>query len=358
MKTIFVVDIEPLENRYTKQWFDVVPNQLRERFAGKANVVVISGSLDTEYKAPMRGAFFDFALTQVYKSEQSAKIAKMFSDGEVKQGDVFLFTDAWHPAIHTIRYISELLHIRVSCAGIWHAGFYDPTDILGVNLVSRKWIENLEKSMAFGYDLSFFATEQHKAKFIKAYPQLKNSKSLIVCGQPYDYLSVLQNNEKKEDIVVFPHRLNHDKNPWFFDAITEVASKSHPSISFIKTQSLDLDKAAYYNLLSRSKVVFSCSDHENLGVGTFEAVLSGCLPLLPNKLSYRELYSPAFLYNGPFVNTRRVTKKMIQYIAERVVNLVGMYYNKDLQDLRLQDIERCKKQFFSSQEMLDYLERL
>lgn len=358
MRNVFVVDIEPLDSRYSKQWFDVVPKQLRDRFNGRANIVVISGSLDTDYKAPQSGAFFDFALTQVYKSEQSEKIAKLFSNNAVNKNDIFLFTDAWHPAIHTVRYISELTNIPVKCAGIWHAGYYDKTDILGFSIMNRPWVENLEKSMAFAYDLSFFATEQHKAKFIKSYPQLKNSKSLVVCGQPYDYLSVLENSEKKENIVVFPHRLNFDKNPWFFDEMSDIASKIRPDISFIKTQSLNLDKASYYNLLSHAKVVFSCSDHENLGLGTFEAVLSGCLPLLPNKLSYKEMYSPEFLYNGPFVNTKRINGKVTRYMAERIIELVDKYYTKELQDLRTHDVIRCKKQFFSSQAMLDYLERL
>lgn len=357
MKNIFVVDIEPLDNRYTKQWFTEVPKQLNNRFDGKANIIVISGLLNAEYTAPQPGAFFDFALSCKYKSEQSQKIAELFSDGTVKPGDIFLFTDAWHPAVHTVRYLSELNHIPVKCAGIWHAGYYDKTDILGMFIVRRQWIENLEKSMAFAYDLSFFATEQHKTKMTRSYPKLKYNKDLVVCGQPYDYLSSLQNNEKKENIVVFPHRLNSDKNPWFFDDIADIVNKTRPDISFIKTQRLNLNKASYYRLLSNAKVVFSCSDHENLGVGTYEAVLSGCLPLLPNKLSYKEIYSPDFLYNGPFVNTRRVTNKMTRYLADMVVDLVDSYYDPKWQSLRAYDIKRSQK-FFSSQDMLDRLERL
>ena len=125
--TVFVVDLESVSTRYTCEWKTHVPELLEK--AGH-NVHIISGPGDIP-TATTPGAFLNFGGTNIYKSRQVEEISRLFCAGSVSPGDHFLFTDAWHPGVINLKYMSELLQIPVTIHGLWHAGSYDPQDFLG-----------------------------------------------------------------------------------------------------------------------------------------------------------------------------------------------------------------------------------
>ena len=124
---VFIVDLEAVETRYTGQWKAHVPNLLRK--AGH-NVQIISGPMDIP-SATTPGAFLNFGGTNIYKASQVEQMGRLFCNGAVHPGDHFIFTDAWHPGIINLKYMSDLLNIPVTTHGLWHAGSYDPQDFLG-----------------------------------------------------------------------------------------------------------------------------------------------------------------------------------------------------------------------------------
>ncbi len=130
--TIWVLPIEGHEQRYTAQWLHHLPAQLAQAAAARgvpASVVQIEGEIPPQ--VPLAGAFLDFAGTNIFKSTQIAEVARRFQRGDVMPGDTFLITDAWHPGVHQIRYMSALLQKPVQLLGLFHAGHYDPSDFLG-----------------------------------------------------------------------------------------------------------------------------------------------------------------------------------------------------------------------------------
>ncbi|MEQ8659759.1 MAG: DUF3524 domain-containing protein [Gammaproteobacteria bacterium] len=56
------------------------------------------------------------------------------------------------------------------------------------------------------------------------------------------------------------------------------------------------DAAAYQALLARMDVVLSTALHDFQGLAVLEAVAAGCVPLVPDRLAYRELFAPAWRY--------------------------------------------------------------
>jgi len=125
--TVYIVDLEKLETRYTKEWASHVPNLIKQQ---GHEVVVISGPDDIP-SVPTPGMFLNFSATNVYKAVQVEKISRLFCEGKIKDGDYFLFTDAWHPGVINLKYMIELLDIKAKVGGLWHAGSYDPQDGLG-----------------------------------------------------------------------------------------------------------------------------------------------------------------------------------------------------------------------------------
>ena len=347
MRTLYIVDIEPLDNRYTKQWQRYFP-QIAEKHLGDIFTVQnISGEAEG-YDAPTAGAFFNFAGTCEYKASQAAKIAKMFGDGTVKKGDYFFFTDAWNQTVHFVKYMSELTGIKVYMGGIWHAGWYDPTDILGSTIENKAWARDLERSMFHALDQNFFGSEHNKNLFIKTLDISQTSKCYSPGVYPLEWIKNLRNKQPKKDIVVFPHRLNNDKAPWIFDELREEVQRTHPEIEFIKTQEQNFSKEQYYEFLKSCKVIFSANRHENLGIGTFESMSAGCLPIVPDKLSYREIYQAPFKYavNEDFYSNFALYKPAL---ANQIIDFVENYESYHIH-LETQ-LDRIQSTFFSGDKM-------
>ena len=339
---IYVVPIEPIDARYTKQWYFNIPQKLQEL---GAEVITIDGKVENNKTTP--GAFLDFCRTNAYKSEQIVEIATLFENGNVKAGDKFLVTDAWNYAIIAIRYMSTLMNIPVEIHGIWHAGSYDRTDILGMKM-DLNWSISFERSLFEACDWNYFGTHFHRDMFI-ANVGITNRHRAIVSGQPHELLlQQLNKVEKvlKEDIVIWPHRASEDKN---YD-IAKILQKRYSN--FIITQEFDppLTKEEYYKKMSQCRVIFSCALHENLGISVMEGTMLGCIPVVPNSSSYREMYLDCFKYSAEWIKPGRVQiDKITNFIITTLEN-----YNMLDESLKRQQ-ETLKNKYLNGNVMYDKL---
>ena len=91
-------------------------------------------------------------------------------------------------------------------------------------------------------------------------------------------------------IVPFPHRVAREKQTDLFLGF----GSEFEDWEFVVCQDRPLSKPKYHNLLGRSRVVFSCSLQETLGIGCYEGVLAGAVPVVPDRLSCREMYPKEF----------------------------------------------------------------
>lgn len=322
--TIYIVPIEPIDQRYTKQWYENIP-LLVQQASDEFEVTTVDGIKVAD--VPTKGAFLDFAQTNVYKASQVECISRLFSNNTVKPGDRFLVTDAWHFGIPAIKYMSELLDVPVEIHGIWHAGAYDPTDILGMKM--SRWAHHFEKSIWSALDFNYFATNFHKNIFVDHF-QI-NSDKCIRSGQPHTPiigpLLEMSVNEKY-DVLMFPHRLNSDKQP---DIALDL--RSHFNVNI--TQTLNLSKEEYYRHLSKSKAVFSCALHENLGISVMEGCLAGALPIVPDRASYSEMYLDVFKYPSEWTESTDAYIKnrslLHSYIQDKLDNYAKYYGSLILQ---------------------------
>lgn len=350
MSKLIIVHIESLDNRYTKQWRDAIP----EMFSKTGMTIVNVDGDASGYDKPQSGAFFDFTATCLYKSSQASTLSRMISEGDIESGDIVFFTDAWNPTVHFLKYMLELQKItNVKLMGIWHAGAYDPTDILGYTIQNRAWVKALEQSMFYAYDFNFFGTKQHQDKFHKNL-NLEVFNSYVV-GYPLDYLQEVKKYESsKEDIVVFPHRLNDDKAPWFFEMLEQVVHMTRPDIKFSFTQKLNLSKEEYYKYLGKCKVIFSANKHENLGIGTFEAMILGCVPLVPNKLSYKEMYDESFKYDCPDALYEN-PKLWVGSLASRIISEIDNYSVTVTGQIYKENVKSIFENFFSGSKLVEII---
>jgi len=334
--TIYIVDLEAVETRYTAEWKEHLPKQMQKFFGKSVDVVTISGGDVPQTTTP--GAFLNFAGTNNYKSQQMLQISQLFAEGKVKDGDYFLYTDAWNPTVIQLRYMAELLGVNIRIGGMWHAGSYDPADFLGRLIGGKPWVRYAEASMFECYNHNFFATRFHVNLFADTFLEGENLKlsmaqgQVIICGWPMEYeKKQLKKPLKKKDMVVFPHRIAPEKQPELVKAIAE----KMPEIEFCFCQEHDFTKEEYHNVLRSAKCVFSANLQETLGISPYEGALVGAIPLVPDRLSYKEMYTDAFKYPSEW--SENLETANIDALCDKIKDVINNYdkYANKLLDLKL-----------------------
>ena len=121
-------------------------------------------------------------------------------------------------------------------------------------------------------------------------------------------------------LIIWNHRWEHDKNPEeFFDALLLLKDRGvsfrlallgqsfRKSPSCFREAQARLeeriihfgyleDRQEYYRMLAQGDVVVSTAHHEFFGISVIEAVRAGCVPVLPPRLSYPELFANHYFY--------------------------------------------------------------
>lgn len=250
--------------------------------------------------------------------------------------------------------MSELLQIPVKIHALWHAGSYDPADFLGRLIGDVPWVRHAEKSFFNAIDYNYFATDFHIKLFthnLLGYtPAVHGEPDKIVrTGWPMEYMDGTltgYKNMQKRDLILFPHRIAPEKQVEIFRDL-----KQHlPQYEFVVCQDQQLTKYEYHNLLGESKIVFSANLQETLGISCYEGALVDAIPMVPDRLSYSEMYYEGFKYPSEW------TESWNHYIANRQqlchhIMVTMTHYDKRVPQVRklAQDLT---KQFFSANGLL------
>jgi hypothetical protein len=364
---VFLIDLEAVDTRYTGQWKSHVPQLLKK--AGH-NVQVICGPEDIP-SATTPGAFLNFGGTNIYKSRQVEQMGRLFCDGAVCPGDHFIFTDAWHPGIINLKYMSELLQIPVTTHGLWHAGSYDPQDFLGRLIGDKPWVRNAEKSFFHAFDHNYFATQFHIEMFfvnlLNDYPtenpwfedDLADLRAgnlladkIVRTGWPMEYMGdtlLMYKNMPKRDLILFPHRIAPEKQVEIFRDLAEHL----PQYEFVVCQDQQLTKNEYHNLLGEAKMVFSANLQETLGISWYEGCIVGAIPMVPDRLSYSEMALDEFKYPSEWTENYENYKKHRGDIIAKIKAQMDSY--QKLVPAIYKQTEILRDNFFSADVLLDHI---
>jgi len=116
-------------------------------------------------------------------------------------------------------------------------------------------------------------------------------------------------------VILWPHRWEPDKAPEVFQRALDKLERAgldfrlvlagddpagSPLRAAIVNQHADrllaagpFDRVEYERWLHAADIVVSCAEHEFFGIAVVEALMAGCVPVLPHALSYPELIPPA-----------------------------------------------------------------
>jgi glycosyltransferase involved in cell wall biosynthesis len=154
------------------------------------------------------------------------------------------------------------------------------------------------------------------------------------CHFPDAPAEIKQPDQNSPPLIIWNHRWEHDKNPEaFFKALHQMrlqgidfrvallgeAYAQMPEVFKSAPRQLGrrliqygraASRREYYNWLQRGSVVVSTAKQENFGIAVVEAIYHGCLPLLPNKLSYPEILPEKFHSDFMYGNQDELEHKL------------------------------------------------
>jgi glycosyltransferase involved in cell wall biosynthesis len=329
MTNLFIVPIEPLEERYTGEWYKFFP----EAFAAKGFTVTtidgesLSDSVDV-------GTFLDMNSTIFYKAAQMQKIARMFRGKLVKDGDIFFISDLEFWGIESLRLMAQINGVKIQIYGFLHAASYTLEDAFAVAAPYQKYTE---LGWLKAVDGIFVGSHYHKKAIMerRVYPFADEAdhksieKKIVVSGNPlfesaYDTSDL--NTVKKQNKIVITNRFDAEKRPdqSLMTALlvkerlpdTEiVVTTSRPKFKSNQQWLVDiarmyerqglitikegLTKKEYHDELKSAKVMLSNSIEENFGYCIVEAIMFNVAPVLTRGLSHNEIVQnfDAFLFD-------------------------------------------------------------
>jgi glycosyltransferase involved in cell wall biosynthesis len=314
MKTLWYIPIEPLEERYSKQWYTLLPREFKK--AGfKVNIIdgePLTDKIET-------GEFLDINSTLHYKAEQLKKIAQLFYADLIKPNDIFFIADLEFWGIESIKYLSVLNKVPVKIYAFLHAASYYPGDFMQpcepfAKFFEKGWLEVCDKI--------FVGSEYHKKLVIDTRGGLYSDslyKKIIVTGNPWSTKDALAmvGKVKKKNQIVYSDQPDYRKRPNIFLSLVPVIKQLLPQTEIIVTTSREswggktwlgkiarslqdlklltikegLSKKEYYTILAESKAMVSTNVvAETFGYCAVEAMTFNACPFLPNMFSYPELY--------------------------------------------------------------------
>ena len=280
---LFIVPIESYEERYTEQWSRWIPEACKE--IGITYEVVEGKSLTNKVEI---GKVLDVYGTHYYKYTQLEQIVQYIKEDKIKDDDIIFFTDLWFPGIEGLQYIKDMTKKKFKITGILHAGSYDRNDFTFKASMSY-WARSIEQGWLDFFDKVFVGSAYHR-KLIE--DTFKVRSNLIKnTGLFFDYKDIKkrflkQDKIVKEKIIVFPHRLDEEKQPELFDKLKKEIQNEYPDWRFIRSKDITNSRLGYYQLLADSKISVSFALQETFGFAMLESIACGCIPLVPKRLSY------------------------------------------------------------------------
>ncbi|MBB6479002.1 tRNA-queuosine alpha-mannosyltransferase domain-containing protein [Spirochaeta isovalerica] len=204
-------------------------------------------------------------------------------------------------------------------------------------------------------DSIIFNSEFHMKAFLKGippflsrFPDFRPSSSIekiqtkcqvIPPGCHLDPEPYIPVERPENPVIIWNHRWEHDKNPEdFFEVLFELDSEgipfslavlgerytTSPEIFSIAEQKLK-DRIIHFGyaenysdykaILNSGNIVISTAFQENFGISIIEAIGSGNFPLLPNRLSYKEIIPEEFHKFCLYKNKKDLINKLKKLIS-------------------------------------------
>jgi glycosyltransferase involved in cell wall biosynthesis len=205
-----------------------------------------------------------------------------------------------------------------------HFGLTNLTTALASDRLAFNSLYNLDSFLAGCGELLAKMPDMSLAGYEEA---IRAKATILHPGLDFSGIDSCPENKRtgRPPVLVWNHRWEHDKNPeLFFRTLHQLEEQGVPFGLIVLGESFRNqppvfaqarerfarhivhfgyaeDRQEYCRLLCQGDIVVSTANHEFYGMAVLEAVRAGSRPLVPDRLSYRELFASIFRYeDGDF----------------------------------------------------------
>ena len=282
----------------------------------------------------------------------------MILRGEIKDGDVFVFVNAWNFLAVPLSYFKDEYGMNIKMVGFWGNALFNQESPMWQRFKRKykTWGRDFENSLFQSYDMNCFLCEEHSTLFFNKYPRLKRHKNWDITGFPFEYISKRLVKKEKTDTVIFPYEINSDLQVKVFQGISSELNQ----YEFVYAQEHHNNRMLYLDLLRKSKALFCGREAEANPVVIWEAMINGVVPMVPGKLMYYYMLPERYHYpkelssakNNKFLYLLRNRFQMSDYVKRCVEG-----YEDAILQLH-EDAEVIKEKFYSNKRFIQTLKKL
>lgn len=237
----------------------------------------------------------------------------------IKDGDTVVFVDFWNPTIQHVWIHARLNKIDIKIIGWFHGStFLEDDYLVKSGFFHDDFGRKISESVRYAEYSWFGMCDQiwcASKYFATGIPQQFKNKILYL-PEPFDSDEFTRySSELKEWDIIYPFRLDKDKVnlPVLWYVINNMPNRKFlittPSEIPLEMKNIlnkmnnvkyieNCSGGVHLETLGKSKVIFSTAYQEGWGYSVLKGVALGCIPMLPNRAVYPELYHERFLYDG------------------------------------------------------------
>ena len=319
-RTLWIFDQEQHQNVFTNPWRKSLPQQIK----GFVECGQLGGWIVRSLKAKrMSGS--DAAPAKETEGSaaihfrQIAEFKEILRKGKLRRDDRLLFLNPWHPGIGQCAELARKASLRLSIDVMWQSG---PTKDWnnGVTIKRTKVRADLERSVFRDADRHYFATYAHWRHQNSGGDFSNFADKVHFVGWPMEYLRDAVpsgSRDTKKDVILLPHNVE----PYFQSKIRDILQTKLVNYEVISADARRISKARYRDLIARSAAVVATGHEDVLGVGIFEGLLAGAVPIVPALHSYKEIYGQHCCpeaWTSSMIATQRNSHAMGRFIEDRI----------------------------------------
>ena len=302
-----------------------------------------------------------------FKSIQLRAILNLMDKKLIRDGDVFVFAQAWNYVAVPLSYFRDEFQMNIHMIGFWGDSLFNQQSPMYKRFSGRKsmqWGRQFELTLFNSYDMNCFLCDDHWKMFKAKFGGLKGTRKnyyngqvtsrYAITGYPFGYLEKESYiSDVNRDMILFPYPLKEDLQCAIFADL----KSQMPEYEFVFVQDEFNNRLSYHSLLKDAKVMFCGNMAEYNPVLLYEAMLCGVWPMVPDLNFYKDVFPDRYRYDTVHDISKHSQLYLLRGKHDLMEQIRGVIDNYEVfKNVILRDGRNIGKKYYKNKPFINVLE--